>query len=381
MLNTVDFSALDFICAPPETTQPSEPTGLLKPKLEQPDSPFLPGCAECSDLLPPSPPSPPSVFPPETDALLNLITEIVGLSASSPPPPSTSSRCYCSSGGGALLRQGSVGSVASSLGSPGSPFCGSDSSDELLDPAAGGACQPFAAHIKQESFDDFFDDLFEDARACERLADLDDIIELLAPLEPTCAPETWIKQEPLLYADECARAIPSPSNFAAQLQTPPSLHGHALFHATCFPHEPLTLDSLLLSGALPATNRAHAPKATGGRKAAGARREKPFPCPVENCERRFSRSDELNRHVRVHTGHRPFQCRVCSRRFGRSDHLTTHMRTHTGEKPFSCDVCGRRFARSDERKRHARVHIKQRERAQQKAELAAACAFALPGLV
>uniref|UniRef100_A0A3B1IM39 Early growth response 4 n=1 Tax=Astyanax mexicanus TaxID=7994 RepID=A0A3B1IM39_ASTMX len=342
MLNTVDFSALDFICARPETTQPSEPTGLLKPKLEQPDSPFLPGCAECSDLLPPSPPSPPSVFPPETDALLNLITEIVGLS-----------RCYCSSGGGALLRQGSVGSVASSLGSPGSPFCGSDSSDELLDPAAGGACQPFAAHIKQESFDDFFDDLFEDARACERLADLDDIIELLAPLEPTCAPETWIKQEPLLYADECARAIPSPSNFAAQLQTPPTLHGHALFHAT----------------------------STGGRKAAGARREKPFPCPVENCERRFSRSDELNRHVRVHTGHRPFQCRVCSRRFGRSDHLTTHMRTHTGEKPFSCDVCGRRFARSDERKRHARVHIKQRERAQQKAELAAACAFALPGLV
>ncbi|XP_072553092.1 early growth response protein 4 [Salminus brasiliensis] len=377
MLNTVDFSALDFICERQATTEAE--TGLLKPKLELPDSPFLPGCAECSsDLLPPSPPSPPSVFHPETDALLNLITEIVGLSASS-PPPSTSSRCCCS-GGGALLRQGSVGSVASSLGSPASPFC-SDSSDELAD-AAGSACQPFTAHVKKESFDDFFDDFFEDARACERLADLDDIIELLSPLEPACAPETWIKQEPL-YADECARTVPSPPDFSAQLQAPPTttIHGHALYMSACFPHDPLALDSLLLSSALPTGNRPHAPKAPGRKAAAGARREKPFPCPVENCERRFSRSDELNRHVRVHTGHRPFQCRVCARRFGRSDHLTTHMRTHTGEKPFSCDVCGRRFARSDERKRHARVHLKQRERAQQKAELAAACAFALPGLV
>ncbi|KAB0390971.1 hypothetical protein E2I00_010054, partial [Balaenoptera physalus] len=67
----------------------------------------------------------------------------------------------------------------------------------------------------------------------------------------------------------------------------------------------------------------------------------------------FARSDELNRHLRIHTGHKPFQCRICLRNFSRSDHLTTHVRTHTGEKPFACDVCGRRFARSDEKKRHS----------------------------
>ncbi|XP_051937187.1 E3 SUMO-protein ligase EGR2-like [Hippocampus zosterae] len=86
--------------------------------------------------------------------------------------------------------------------------------------------------------------------------------------------------------------------------------------------------------------------------------QRPYACPAEGCERRFSRSDELSRHLRIHTGLKPFQCRICMRAFGRSDHLTTHVRTHTGEKPFSCDTCGRKFARSDERRRHINVHLR-----------------------
>jgi len=86
--------------------------------------------------------------------------------------------------------------------------------------------------------------------------------------------------------------------------------------------------------------------------------DRPFPCPAESCDRRFSRSDELSRHLRIHTGQRPFPCHICQRAFSRSDHLTTHLRTHTGEKPFACEVCGRCFSRSDERTRHMRVHNK-----------------------
>ena len=102
--------------------------------------------------------------------------------------------------------------------------------------------------------------------------------------------------------------------------------------------------------------------------------ERPYPCPVDSCDRRFSRSDELTRHIRIHTGQKPFQCTICMRAFSRSDHLTTHVRTHTGEKPFSCDECGRKFARSDEKKRHSKVH--QKQRAKREAKMAAAAAAA-----
>ena len=56
--------------------------------------------------------------------------------------------------------------------------------------------------------------------------------------------------------------------------------------------------------------------------------EKPYTCHFTTCQWRFARSDELTRHIRKHTGAKPFRCKVCERSFARSDHLALHMKRH-----------------------------------------------------
>uniref|UniRef100_A0A8W7PDN8 C2H2-type domain-containing protein n=1 Tax=Anopheles coluzzii TaxID=1518534 RepID=A0A8W7PDN8_ANOCL len=56
--------------------------------------------------------------------------------------------------------------------------------------------------------------------------------------------------------------------------------------------------------------------------------ERPFICNWGTCGKRFTRSDELQRHRRTHTGEKRFECVECNKKFMRSDHLSKHIRTH-----------------------------------------------------
>ena len=56
--------------------------------------------------------------------------------------------------------------------------------------------------------------------------------------------------------------------------------------------------------------------------------ERPYTCPVDGCDKRFARSDELSRHRRAHSGEKKFACALCGHRFVRSDHLVKHETRH-----------------------------------------------------
>ncbi|XP_043937712.1 zinc finger and BTB domain-containing protein 7C [Protopterus annectens] len=78
--------------------------------------------------------------------------------------------------------------------------------------------------------------------------------------------------------------------------------------------------------------------------------EKPYMCNI--CEVRFTRQDKLKIHMRKHTGERPYICMHCEATFVHNYDLKNHMRIHTGIRPYQCEYCYKSFTRSDHLHRH-----------------------------
>lgn len=80
----------------------------------------------------------------------------------------------------------------------------------------------------------------------------------------------------------------------------------------------------------------HSPATAASPKPAKKEKHGQIKCSI--CDQRFTQRGSLIRHMRAHSGVRPYPCLICHKRFADKERLKVHNRVHTGEKPFACNV-------------------------------------------
>ncbi|XP_076446164.1 uncharacterized protein LOC143283747 [Babylonia areolata] len=166
-------------------------------------------------------------------------------------------------------------------------------------------------------------------------------------------PDAAIKQEPVLSGDSEMPSLP--------LRLALARDGVALSYCSSEPgrHSPDLPTDLSMPRASSTSPRSAS--ATDGSKAAATfekvvtpevpfRARTPLQCPVQDCCQEFPTFPELEEHsARLH---RRYLCSYCGKSFTAKPNRDRHVRVHTGVKPYKCQLCPQAFYRGDDLKYH-----------------------------